>query len=769
MRNWTFQAEDEQVAQELQTFIPDRIFDAHAHIYRVADLNLEQKTVFSEHANEVSIDLWRQQQERHLGVGKMSGGLFFPIPALKADNIAQNDYLKEQLDHHADSRGLIIVQPNDDQEQIANHFQHKQIIGLKVYHIYSPDKPTWQSTVKSFAPEWMWQLAHEHEGIILLHMVKDRAISDKDNQNEIRELCQKYPGVKLILAHCARSFHARDAKGVQALRGLENIWFDMSGICEAEPIEQLLYEFGPRKMMWGSDLPVSEIRGRSVTLGDGFSWLQAESLQQEIACAHAKPILVGLESLLALRRAADSCGLNGEDIEDIFYHNAIDVTGISPRESNQTQERYSYAKKRIPGGTQLLSKRPEMMAPGKWPAYFREARGCEVWDLDGKHYYDMSTNGIGSCLLGYRDHDVTQAVKRRLLLGSMSTLNPPEEIELADRLIDLHPWSEQARFMRSGGEACAAAARIARATTDRSVVAICGYHGWQDWYLAANLGESDELRGHLLPGLDPLGVPRELRNTTVSFAYNDKKGWQTIIDQYGDHLAAVVMEPCRRQNPEPGFLEYVRDQTKKNGTLLIFDEITIGWRLHYGGAHLNYSIQPDMAIFAKALGNGHPMSAVIGTTAAMEGAHASFISSTYWTESIGPVAALATLKKMSQVNVPNYIDQMGKKIEEAWLRCGAKHGLSIQTGAGFSCFAQFSFEHPDAEKLKTWYVQKMLERGFLAGLSIYVTMAHDEQVIDLYERAIDEVFAELAEMIQSGDVVDMPPEEVAHSGFARLI
>ena len=190
---------------------------------------------------------------------------------------------------------------------------------------------------------------------------------------------------------------------------------------------------------------------------------------------------------------------------------------------------------------------------------------------------------------------------------------------LVGRLCEIHPWAEQVRFGRSGGEIAAVAVRIARATTDRSLVAVCGYHGWHDWYLAANLGESDALRGHLLPGLNPLGVPRELRGTTLPFTYNNRGEFQKIIDEHGSRLAAVIMEPCRGHNPEPGFLEFVRDAAHRSGVLLIFDEISIGWRFHFGGAHLKLGVNPDIAIFAKALGNGHPVGAVIGTKEAMSG------------------------------------------------------------------------------------------------------------------------------------------------------
>jgi glutamate-1-semialdehyde aminotransferase len=174
------------------------------------------------------------------------------------------------------------------------------------------------------------------------------------------------------------------------------------------------------------------------------------------------------------------------------------------------QRLYTQAKTRIPGGTQLLSKRPEMFLPDQWPSYYSRARGVEVWDLDGNKYIDMSYNGIGACVLGAADPDVDEAVKAAIDAGSMSTLNAPEEVELAELLCELHPWAEMVRYARSGGEAMAIAVRIARAKTRRDRVAFCGYHGWHDWYLAANLAEEKALDGHLLPGLEPTGVPRGL-------------------------------------------------------------------------------------------------------------------------------------------------------------------------------------------------------------------------------------------------------------------
>jgi len=434
---------------------------------------------------------------------------------------------------------------------------------------------------------------------------------------------------------------------------------------------------------------------------------------------------------------------------------------------NKTQELYAKAKTIFPGGTQLLSKRPELYAPGKWPAYFSKASGCEIWDIDGKHYFDLTTNGIGSCLLGYADPDVSAAVCERVNNGSMSSLNPPEEVALAERLIAIHPWAEQARFARSGGEIAAVAVRIARATTDRPVVAICGYHGWADWYLAVNLGESDALRGHLLPGLEPLGVPVNLRGSSMAFHFNDLEDFDRIVAEHGDRLAAVVMEPARHHDPAPGFLEHIRAETKRVGAMLIFDEITIGWRSCFGGVHLRFGVEPDIAFFAKALGNGHPISAVIGTKAAMEGAHGSFISSTYWTESVGPTAALAAIDKMERTRVWEHVAAVGETVREDWRTLGQKHGLPVSADDGYPCLAAFAFTENPAV-LKTLYSVLMLEHGFLAGTSIYPTLAHTPDILDKHREAMDSVFARIAGHIKDGDAGDALGGPVCHSGFTRL-
>ncbi len=437
---------------------------------------------------------------------------------------------------------------------------------------------------------------------------------------------------------------------------------------------------------------------------------------------------------------------------------------------SKAQELYTHAKNRIPGGTQLLSKRPEQFAPDQWPSYFTKARGCEVWDVDGNHYYDMTTNGIGACLLGFADPDVTKAVVDRVENGCMSTLNPPEEVELADKLCEIHPWASQVRFARTGGEICSIAVRISRATTGRDMVAICGYHGWGDWYIAANLGDGNSLDGQLLPGLKPAGVPKALRNSAVTFHYGNKEEFDAILENYGDRLACVVMEPLRHSMPEDNFLEYIRDGIHAAGGLLIFDEVSIGWRLTFGGSHRILGVTPDMAVFAKAMGNGHPIAAVIGSKEAMHGAEDSFISSTYWTESVGPVAALATIKKMEESRVWEHAEKMGQMLIDIWNRLAKKHNIPAEAG-GIPCLAHLTYTKYPLE-LKTLYTVLMLKEGFLGNNGFYPTLAHTPEIMEKYEAAIDSVFGKMSEILKKDDydaLVDAIGGPVCQSGFKRLI
>lgn len=425
------------------------------------------------------------------------------------------------------------------------------------------------------------------------------------------------------------------------------------------------------------------------------------------------------------------------------------------------------AKKLIPGMSQLLSKRPDMFSEGVWPGYFKKAQGVYVWDLDDNCYIDMSIGGIGANVLGYADPEVNAAVIQAVELGSSSSLNCPEEVELAALLCELHPWADMARFPRTGGEAMAVAVRIARAHTKKEVVAFCGYHGWHDWYLAANLGTENALGEHLLPGLAPCGVPASLTGTALPFRYNQIGDLEDIIKNHGRELAAIVMEPIRSQEPRNGFLQKVRSLADQTGAVLIVDEISAGFRMNTGGAHLLLDLEPDVAVFSKALGNGFPIGAIIGRKKVMEAAHDSFISSTMWSERIGPVAALATIKKHRELDVGNHLMRIGTMVQKGWQECASKNGLAIRTG-GIPPLSHFIFEHNQMAALKAYFIQLMLERGFLSSNMFYAMYTHKDDHIDQYITAVDQSFAMLAEALGKGDLLPRLQGKPAVSGFKRL-
>lgn len=429
------------------------------------------------------------------------------------------------------------------------------------------------------------------------------------------------------------------------------------------------------------------------------------------------------------------------------------------------QKLWKRAKTFIPGGNMLLSKRAEMFLPEQWPAYFSRAKGCQVWDLDGNQYTDMSIMGIGTNILGYGHPEVDAVVNQTIDAGNMSTFNCPEEVYLAEKLVEIHPWADMVRLARSGGEANAIAIRIARAASGRDKVAFCGYHGWHDWYLSANLGNDENLAGHLLPGLDPKGVPQNLRGTIFPFNYNN---YEELLELVNNHKIGVIkMEVVRNQEPEANFLHKVRKLATERGIVLIFDECTSGFRQTFGGLHKMYGIEPDMAIFGKALGNGYAITATIGSRQIMEAAQSSFISSTFWTERIGPAAALKTLEVMEQIQSWNTITNIGLNIRERWQQLANKHGLQIDHW-GLPALTGFTFKGANALAYKTLITQEMLAKGYLASNSVYASIEHTPEVLSGYFNALDPLFALIKECEEGREVTDLLKGPICHGGFKRL-
>jgi glutamate-1-semialdehyde 2,1-aminomutase len=429
------------------------------------------------------------------------------------------------------------------------------------------------------------------------------------------------------------------------------------------------------------------------------------------------------------------------------------------------QKLWKRAKQVIPGGNMLLSKRAEMFLPDQWPAYFGKAKGCKVWDLDGNEFIDMSIMGIGTNILGYGHPEVDAAVQQSVSAGNMSTFNCPEEVYLVEKLIELHPWADMARLARSGGEANAIAIRIARAASGRDKVAICGYHGWHDWYLSANFGDDASLDGHLLPGLRPNGVPRNLKGTVFPFNYNNFAELEALVN--AQDIGVIKMEVVRNMGPEDNFLHKVRKLATERNIVLIFDECTSGFRETFGGLHKKYGVEPDMAMFGKALGNGYGITATIGKRAVMEAAQSTFISSTFWSERIGPTAALATLKVMEKLQSWDTITQTGLSIRKGWQQLADKHALKIDHW-GLPALTGFTFQSQNALAYKTLITQEMLAKGYLAGNSVYVCIEHKPEVVAAFFNALDPIFALVRECEEGRDVMSLLKGPVCHGGFKRL-
>lgn len=429
------------------------------------------------------------------------------------------------------------------------------------------------------------------------------------------------------------------------------------------------------------------------------------------------------------------------------------------------QKLWKRAKQIIPGGNMLLSKRAEMFLPDQWPAYFSKAKGCNVWDLDGNKYIDMSIMGIGTNTLGYGHPEVDAAVQQTVCAGNMSSFNCPEEVYLAEKLIELHPWADMVRLARSGGEANAIAIRIARAASGKDKVAICGYHGWHDWYLSANLGDDANLDGHLLPGLQPNGVPRNLKGTVFPFNYNNFSELEALVNTHD--IGVIKMEVVRNHGPEDNFLHKVRQLATERNIVLIFDECTSGFRETFGGLHKKYGVEPDMALFAKTLGNGYGITATIGKRAVMEAAQSTFISSTFWTERIGPTAALATLKVMERIRSWETITQTGLSIRQGWQQLADKYALKIDHW-GLPALTGFTFHSPNALAYKTLITQEMLAKGYLAGNSVYVCIDHTPEVVAEFFAALDPLFGLVKACEDGRDVMSLLKGPVCHGGFKRL-
>ena len=424
-------------------------------------------------------------------------------------------------------------------------------------------------------------------------------------------------------------------------------------------------------------------------------------------------------------------------------------TRNSGSKDSENQKLWERAKTIIPGGNMLISKRPELFLPKGWPTYFDKAKGIKIWNKN-KLFYDFCSMGVGTNLLGYCNNRVDTAVKKSINNGNMSTLNSKEDIELAEKLLELNKWADMVKFARSGGEANAIAIRIARAAAGKDKVAICGYHGWHDWYLAANLKSKKNLNNHLIKNLNPKGVPLNLKNTTFPFEYNNILSLEKIIKKH--NIGIIKMEVKREEEPKNNFLQKVRKIADRNKIILIFDECTSGFRQSFGGLHKFYKVIPDMAMYGKALGNGYAITAVVGKRSIMENASTNFISSTMWTERIGTSAAIECLNVMEKTKSWLKITETGKWLKNQWRALAKLHNLKIDV-MGLDAIPNFIFNSHNHNAYKTLITQEFLKNNMLATNKIFISVLHNKKNLQKYLDQLDKVFSTI-KRVENGENIN---------------
>jgi glutamate-1-semialdehyde 2,1-aminomutase len=431
---------------------------------------------------------------------------------------------------------------------------------------------------------------------------------------------------------------------------------------------------------------------------------------------------------------------------------------------------YERAKALIAGRTHLFGRRAEMHAYGFSPIYSARQQGGYFWDVDGHKYIDFNM-GAGAVLLGHAYPTVVRAVQDQAAQGTGLSINHPLELETAELLAELVPCAEMVRFCKGGGEANAVAVRIARAATGRDKVVFCGYHGWHDWYLAANLASESALSKHLLPGIAPRGVPRELEGTALPFEFNNLDSLRQVLQAHSGEVACVILEAARSYLPEPGFLEGVRDLTRQQGAVLIFDEVVTGFRSARGGAQEYYNVIPDVATFAKCISNGFALGAVAGKREVMDVAVDSFISSVYWAEATGLAAGKATLREYLNQPVCTAVQDFGKAFVAGCRRVIQECGIPA-TMIGLPSFPSLTFRDLAPELLDpvvTLYMQETAKRGMFGGPGHFFCLQHTQSDLTAAVEIIGAALTTIRKALDEGDVSKYLECPVRQSGFRRLV
>ncbi len=394
------------------------------------------------------------------------------------------------------------------------------------------------------------------------------------------------------------------------------------------------------------------------------------------------------------------------------------------------------ALKTIPLGSQTFSKSKTQYPHGVSPYFIERGTGAHVWDADGNEYIDFVMS-LAAVTLGYQDPEVTQAVRQQLDVGVIYSLPHRLEMQVAEAIVDIVPCAEKVRFGKNGSDATAGAIRVARAVTGRDRVAVCGYHGWQDWYIGSTARN--------------WGVPRAVQSLTHTFAYNDSSSLQALFDAHPGEFAAVILEPMNVTAPAPGFLQSVKDLTHKHGALLVFDETITGFRYEIGGAQQRFGVVPDLATFGKGLANGYPLSAVAGRAEVMQAMEEVFFSFTFGGELLSLAAAQATLNKLRTQPVVATLKQRGARLMQGLQAHidaqGVGDFVSVAGDATWSFFIIKDAGPYTSWQIKTLFLQEMFARGILTIGTHNMSYAHGEFEVERLLAAYGEVLPLLKDAV----------------------
>ena len=394
-----------------------------------------------------------------------------------------------------------------------------------------------------------------------------------------------------------------------------------------------------------------------------------------------------------------------------------------------SEEMLARALMTIPLGTQTFSKSRTQFPHGVSPYFVQRAKASQVWDVDGNQYVDY-INSLAAVTLGYGDPDVTRAVQAQLEEGVIFSLPHPIEIEVAEKLRDMVPCAEMSRFGKNGSDATAGAIRLARAHTGRDRIAVCGYHGWQDWFIGSTLRNR--------------GVPQAVRELTHAFAFNDLDTLHRLFTQWPDQFAAVIMEPMNVVAPQPGFLDNVRELAHQHGALLVFDETVTGFRYANGGAQAYFGVTPDLATFGKGVANGYPLAVVCGRADLMQLMEEIFFSFTFGGETLSLAAALATMNKLEAEPVTATLASQGQKIIAGAQLLLERHDVTdvfLLSGHPSWSFLQIRDCAPYSMwQIKTLFLQEVFARGVLTLGSHNMSYAHTDADVAKLLHVYDEVF-----------------------------